>query len=53
MITKEDIVLLTNYLNEINDLSDELSALNEKLNLMRTIQEAQDELMTLVKEKGE
>lgn len=53
MISKEDIVLLTNYLNEISDLSDELKVLNEKLNLMKTIQEAQDKLMDLVKEKGE
>ena len=50
MITKEDVTLLCNYFNELTSVPEELTALVEKLNLMKTIQEANDDLMELMKD---
>lgn len=50
MITKEDVVLLTTYFNSLTSVPDELTTLVQKLNLMKTIQTANDELMELMKD---
>ena len=50
MITKEDVVLLCNYFNELTSVPEDLTKLVEKLNLMKTIQEANDDLMDLMKD---
>ena len=50
MITKEDVVLLTDYFNELGSVPETLTTLVQKLNLMKTIQTANDQLMDLMKE---
>ena len=50
MITKEDVVLLTDYFNNIPSVPETLTTLVQKLNLMKTIQTANDQLMELMKE---
>ena len=50
MITKEDVELLTNYFNDLTSVPEELTTLVEKLNLMKTIQEADDKLRKLMKD---
>ncbi|MBR2705046.1 MAG: hypothetical protein IKE91_06230 [Clostridia bacterium] len=50
MITKEDVALLCDYFNELTSVPEELTTLVEKLNLMKTIQEANDDLMELMKD---
>ena len=51
MITKEDVTLLCTYFNELTSVPEELTALVTKLNLMKTIQDANDDLMDLMKEE--
>lgn len=50
MITKEDVVLLTDYFNALTSIPETLTTLVQKLNLMKTIQTANDQLMDLMKE---
>ena len=50
MITKEDVSLLCTYFNALTSVPEELTTLVEKLNLMKTIQEANDDLMELMKD---
>lgn len=50
MITKEDVILLTTYFNSLTSVPEELTTLVQKLNLMKTIQTANDELMELMKD---
>lgn len=50
MITKDDVVLLTTYFNSLTCVPEELTTLVQKLNLMKTIQTANDELMELMKD---
>ena len=50
MITKEDVVLLTDYFNALTSVPETLTTLVQKLNLMKTIQTANDQLMDLMKE---
>lgn len=50
MITKEDVVLLTDYFNELGSVPVTLTTLVKKLNLMKIIQTANDQLMDLMKE---
>ena len=50
MITKEDITLLTTYFNALTNVPEELTTLVQKLNLMKTIQAANDDLMELMKD---
>ena len=50
MITKEDVVLLTDYFNALASVPETLTILVQKLNLMKTIQTANDDLMDLMKE---
>ena len=52
MITKEDIVLLCNYFNELPSIPEDLTTLVEKLNLMKNIQENNDDLMEIMKAGG-
>lgn len=49
MITKEDVTLLCTYFNGLTTISEELTTLVQKLNLMKTIQEANDDLMEMMK----
>ena len=51
MITKEDVNLLCTYFNALTTIPDDLTTLVEKLNLMKTIQDANDDLMDLMKEE--
>lgn len=48
MMTIEDIKLLVEYFDSV-EVKDELKDLVKKLNLMKTIHEAQDELVKLSK----
>ena len=50
MITKEDVTLLCGYFNELTEIPEELTTLVQKLNLMKTIQDANDDLMDIMKE---
>ena len=50
MITKEDVTLLTTYFNALTSVPEELTTLVQKLNLMKTIQDANDDLMDLMKD---
>ena len=50
MITKEDVVLLTDYFNALESVPETLTTLVQKLNLMKTIQTANDQLMEIMKE---
>ena len=50
MITKEDVVLLCTYFNALTSVPEELTTLVQKLNLMKTIQTANEELMELMKD---
>ena len=51
MITKEDVTLLCNYFNGLTSVPENLTELVTKLNLMKTIQTANDQLMELMKEE--
>ena len=51
MITKEDVNLLCSYFNALTSVPEELTELVTKLNLMKTIQDANDDLMDLMKEE--
>ena len=51
MITKEDVSLLCTYFNALTSVPEELTSLVDKLNLMKTIQDANDDLMELMKEE--
>ena len=51
MITKEDVNLLCAYFNALTSVPEELTELVTKLNLMKTIQDANDDLMDLMKEE--
>ena len=48
MITKEDVTLLCTYFNGLTSVPEELTALVTKLNLMKTIQDANDDLMEMM-----
>ena len=50
MITKEDVTLLCNYFNALTSVPEELTTLVQKLNLMKTIQTANDDLMEIMKD---
>ncbi len=50
MITKEDVVLLCDYFNELETIPEDLTTLVQKLNLMKTIQTDNDSLMELMKD---
>ena len=50
MITKEDVTLLCTYFNGIPTIPEDLTTLVQKLNLMKTIQDANDDLMDIMKE---
>ena len=50
MITKEDVTLLCTYFNGLTSVPEELTTLVQKLNLMKTIQDANDDLMEIMKE---
>lgn len=49
MITKEDVTLLCTYFNGLTTIPEDLTTLVQKLNLMKTIQEANDDLMEMMK----
>ena len=49
MITKEDVTLLCSYFNGLTSIPEDLTTLVQKLNLMKTIQEANDDLMEMMK----
>lgn len=51
MITKEDVNLLCTYFNGLTSVPETLTTLVTKLNLMKTIQDANDDLMDLMKEE--
>lgn len=51
MITKEDVTLLCTYFNGLTTIPEDLTTLVQKLNLMKTIQDANDDLMDLMKEE--
>lgn len=51
MITKEDVTLLCTYFNGLTTIPEDLTTLVQKLNLMKTIQTANDDLMDLMKEE--
>ena len=51
MITKEDVILLCEYFNGLTSVPEELTKIVDKLNLMKTIQTANDDLMDLMKEE--
>ena len=51
MITKEDVNLLCAYFNALTTIPEGLTELVQKLNLMKTIQDANDDLMDLMKEE--
>lgn len=48
MITKEDVELLCNYFNGLTSVPETLTTLVQKLNLMKTIQDANDDLMEMM-----
>ena len=48
MIKKEDITLLCDYFNSLTTIPSNLTTLVEKLNLMKTIQDANDDLLELM-----
>lgn len=50
MITKEDITLLNTYFKSLTTVPEELTKLANKVDLMETIQNANDDLMDLMKE---
>ena len=50
MITKEDVTLLCTYFNGLTTIPEDLTTLVQKLNLMKTIQTANDDLMELMKD---
>ena len=50
MITKEDVTLLCSYFNGLTTIPEDLTTLVQKLNLMKTIQDANDDLMEIMKE---
>lgn len=50
MITKEDITLLNTYFKSLTTIPEELTKLASKVDLMETIQSANDDLMDLMKE---
>ena len=50
MITKEDVTLLCTYFNGLTTIPEDLTTLVQKLNLMKTIQDANDDLMEIMKE---
>ena len=50
MITKEDVTLLCTYFNGLTTIPEDLTTLVQKLNLMKTIQDANDDLMDIMKE---
>ena len=50
MITKEDVTLLCTYFNGLTTIPEDLTTLVQKLNLMKTIQTANDDLMNIMKE---
>lgn len=50
MITKEDISLLNTYFKSLTTIPEELTKLASKVDLMETIQNANDDLMDLMKE---
>ena len=50
MITKNDVTLLCTYFNSLTSVPETLTELVTKLNLMKTIQDANDDLMDLMKE---
>ena len=50
MITKEDVTLLCTYFNNLESIPENLTTLVTKLNLMKTIQDANDDLMDLMKD---
>lgn len=49
MITKEDVTLLCTYFNGLTEIPEDLTTLVQKLNLMKTIQDANDDLMEMMK----
>ena len=49
MITKEDVTLLCSYFNGLTTIPEDLTTLVQKLNLMKTIQDANDDLMDIMK----
>ena len=51
MITKEDVTLLCTYFNGLTIIPEDLTTLVQKLNLMKTIQTANDQLMEMMKEE--
>lgn len=50
MITKEDISVLDTYFKNLATIPEELTTLANKIDLMKTIQDANDDLMELMKE---
>lgn len=50
MITKEDVTLLCTYFNGLTTIPEDLTTLVQKLNLMKTIQTANDSLMEIMKD---
>ena len=50
MITKEDVTLLCTYFNRLTTIPEDLTTLVQKLNLMKTIQDANDDLMDIMKD---
>lgn len=50
MITKEDISVLYTYFESLESIPEELTTIVNKINLMKTIQEANDDLMELMKD---
>lgn len=50
MITKNDVTLLCAYFNALTSIPEELTELVNKLNLMKTIQDANEDLMELMKD---
>ena len=51
MIKKEDITLLCNYFNSLTTIPSNLTTLVNKLNIMKTIQDANDDLLEIMKDE--
>lgn len=50
MITKQDIDVLYTYFNSLTSVPEELTTIVNKIDLMKTIQDANDDLMELMED---
>lgn len=52
MITKNDITLLQEYFENITDLSEDMTKLKNKINIIKQYQDLTDELQEIMKEEN-